>query len=74
MPSPAARLHRRTFATAFAALPVVAAAQASADGAATGASPWNWVVGIAALAIVVAMAWDLFGPAGRRRRGAPPAP
>lgn len=74
MPSPAGRLHRRTVATAVAAFPAVAAAQATADGAATGASPWNWVVGAAALAIVVALAWDLFGPAGRRRRGAPPAP
>lgn len=66
------RLDHRAFA-AVAALPSLAAGQGTtADGAATGASPWNWVIGVAALAIVIAMAWDLFGPAGRRRSGAPP--
>ncbi len=57
-----------------AATPARAAAQATADGAATGASAWNWVIGAAAVVVVAAIAWDLFAPAGRRGRGAPRAP
>lgn len=56
-----------------AASPALAVAQAGGDGVATGASPWNWVIGVAAVVVVAAMAWDLFGPAGRRRRDAPRA-
>lgn len=63
-------LPRRVSAAAVvAALPGLAAAQQ----AATGSSVWNWIIGLAALVVVLAIAWDLFGPAGRRRRaGEPP--
>jgi hypothetical protein len=29
--------------------------------------PSSWAIGIAAVAVVLMMAWDLFGPAGSRK-------
>ncbi len=60
------RSRPRLLAATYAALPALAAAQA--DGAATGRSAWNWVLGIAALVVVIALAVEIFAPAGRARR------
>lgn len=46
---------------------VVLAQGADGAGAATGASAWNWVVGIAALIVVLFLARVMFG----RRAGRP---
>ena len=55
-----------------AVLPALAAAQ-EADPAATGSSAWNWVIGIAALLVVIILALEIFRPSRRvrpSRRGA----
>ncbi len=66
-------LPRQVSAVAAGLSPALAAAQQLADGAATGASGWNWVIGLAALLVVLAIAWKLFG-APRLRHGARRAP
>lgn len=57
----------RWIAAAPGALVPAAVLAQTADGAATGASPWNWVVGIAALIVVLFLARVMFG----RRAGGP---
>jgi hypothetical protein len=59
-------LPRRVSAVAAGAMPALAFAQADADPAATGRSGWNWVVGLAAFLVVLALARVMFG----RSRGA----
>ena len=60
----------RSIVVAGAAWPLAAAAQA-AGGAQTGQSAWNWVIGIAALLVVLALARLIFGP-GRPGGGTRP--
>ena len=54
------------------AWPALAAAQGGTGGVATGRSAWNWVIGIAAVVVVIALARVMFGrgrPAGGTGRG-----
>ena len=61
-------LARPVFAVS-AVWPALAAAQTVSGAAATGRSAWNWVIGIAALVVVLFLARLIFGP-GRAARGA----
>ncbi len=58
---------RRLLAVGASSLPALAVAQA-ADGAATGGSAWNWLIGIAAALVVLALAVEMFSRGAGRVR------